>query len=183
MADVLFGDVSPSGKLPLTFPKSIEQLPPYEDYAMAGRTYRYATEEPLFPFGFGLSYSQISYDSIQISASKIAKGESLLVQVQMSNIGTSDAEEVVQLYLSDLDASVQVPLHSLKGFQRVALKAGENQTVNFNVTPEMMQLIDSDGQAVLEAGEFKVLVGGSSPGKRSEELGAPTPVSAIFTVI
>ncbi|PIE34703.1 glycosyl hydrolase [candidate division KSB3 bacterium] len=183
VADVLFGDVSPSGKLPLTFPKSIEQLLPYDDYSMAGRTYRYATEEPLFPFGFGLSYAKFSYDSIQSSSANIAKGESLTVTVKVSNTGNREAEEVVQLYLSDIEASVTVPFYSLKGFQRIALKPGGSQTVTFDVTPEMMQLIGNDGQAVIEPGEFKVIVGGSSPGARSEDLGAPTPVEAVFTVV
>ena len=183
VADVLFGDASPSGKLPLTFPKSIEQLPPYEDYAMQGRTYRYAAEEPLYPFGFGLSYTSFSYDTIQLSSSKVAKGESLTVKVTVSNAGDRDAEEVVQLYLSDLEASVEVPLYSLKGFQRVALKAGESQELTFMVTSEMMELINDEGRAVLEPGEFKIRVGGSSPGKRSRELGAPEPVEAVFTVV
>ena len=183
VADILFGDASPSGKLPLTFPKSIEQLPSYDDYAMQGRTYRYAVEEPLFPFGFGLSYTQFSYDSIQLSASEVAKGESLTVKVTVSNNGDRDAEEVVQLYLSDLEASAVAPLYSLKGFQRVALKAGESQSVSFDVTPAMMEMIDNGGNAVLEPGEFKISVGGSSPGKRSQELGAPAPVEAVFTVV
>ena len=183
VADVLFGDVSPSGKLPLTFPKSVEQLPPYEDYAMAGRTYRYATEEPLFPFGFGLSYSQFSYDSLQVSSSTMTKEESLTVSVKVCNTGRRDAEEVVQLYLSDLEASVAVPLYALKGFQRIALKAGENQTVTFSVTPDMMKLVNDSGEHILEPGKFKVTVGGSSPGKRSETLGAPVPVEAVFEVV
>ncbi len=182
VADVLFGDVSPSGKLPLTFPKSVAQLPPYDDYAMAGRTYRYATEEPLFPFGFGLSYTQFSYDSISLSSLNITQGESIEIEVSVTNTGGRDAEEVVQLYLSDLEASVTVPFFALKGFRRIAVNAGERKTVTFTVTPEMMELVNHDGQRILEPGEFKITVGGASPGKRGLELGAPIPVEAVFTV-
>ena len=183
VSDILFGDASPSGKLPLTFPKSIDQLPPYEDYTMRGRTYRYMREEPLFPFGFGLSYTQFSYDSIQLSSSTINKGGSLEVEVSVTNTGNRKAEEVVQLYLSDLEASVDVPLYALKGFCRINLEAKERTSVKFTVTLEMMELVDQDGKSVLEPGEFKITIGGSSPGKRSEDLGAPTPVEAVFTVL
>ncbi len=106
VADVLFGDVTPSGKLPLTFPKSIDQLPPYEDYAMQNRIYRYMTDEPLFPFGLGLSYTQLAYENLRLSASAIEPGECLHVEVIVANAGECDAEEVVQLYVTDCEASL-----------------------------------------------------------------------------
>jgi beta-glucosidase len=183
VADILFGDVSPSGRLPISFPKSVEQLPPYEDYTMKGRTYRYATEEPLFPFGFGLSYTRFSYHSLQLSSDTIKPGESLNVKVCVTNEGERDAEEVVQLYLSDLEASVDVPLSALKGVRRVYIQAKATETIRFTITPEMIELVDNEGQGCIEPGEFKVMVGGSSPGVISTKRGAPTPVSAVFTVM
>jgi len=182
IADILFGDVAPGGKLPLTFPKGVEQLPPYKEYAMQGRTYRYATEEPLFPFGFGLSYTRFSYHSLQLSSETLQMGQSLDVEVSVTNEGECEAEEVVQLYLSDLEASVQVPLYALKGFQRVCIPAQTTSTLRFTITPDMLELIDDEGQGRIEPGEFKVTIGGSSPGDVSLKCGAPTPVSAVFTV-
>ncbi|MCP4397890.1 MAG: glycoside hydrolase family 3 protein [bacterium] len=183
VADVLFGDVSPSGKLPLTFPKSVEQLPPYDDYAMKGRTYRYAAGEPLFPFGFGLSYTSFSYEKLELSSAKISEGERLTAGVTLKNIGERDAEEIVQLYLTDLDASVDVPQYALKAFRRVCLRAGESANISFEISPEMLALVDNEGNHLLEPGEFRVTIGGSSPGERSRQLGAPAPVSAIFAAI
>jgi beta-glucosidase len=182
VANILFGDVSPSGRLPITFPKSLDQLPPYEDYTMQERTYRYSSTEPLFPFGFGLSYTTFAYHSLRLSATAINAGESLQVEVGVTNTGNRDAEEVVQLYLIDLNASVDVPLYALKGFQRISLRAQETKQVVFTITPEMMELVNHKGQRVLESGEFQVTIGGSSPGARSEKLGAPKPVSVLFTV-
>ncbi len=183
VADILFGTISPSGRLPITFPKSVDQLPPYEDYSMKGRTYRYSTEEPLFPFGFGLSYTQFSYDTVRLSSSVIKTGESVEVEVAITNTGDIDAEEVVQLYLTDLQASVDVPYYSLKGFTRVLITSKETKTVTFTITPDMMELIDHDGNSILEPGEFKVIIGGSSPSKISEKLGTAKSVSGMFTVI
>ncbi len=120
LADVLFGHVAPSGKLPLTFPRSIDQLPPFEEYDMAGRTYRYMAEDPQFPFGFGLSYTSFAYEGIQAPA-KIKAGEPLPVQVTVRNSGSVDADEVVQLYLSAAAPAAGDPLYTLVGFSRVQL--------------------------------------------------------------
>jgi beta-glucosidase len=182
VADVLFGDVSPAGKLPLTFPKSLDQLPPFDDYNMIGRTYRYMTEEPLYPFGFGLSYSCFEYADLTLDKSEIAAGDDLDVSVTVRNRGDRTAPEVAQFYLSDLEASTLVPLHHLVGFERVTLEPGESRTLKFTLTPEMMSFFDDDGKLTLEPGEFRLEVGGCSPGKRGRELGAPIPVTAIFTV-
>jgi len=182
VADVLFGDAVPGGRLPLTFPVSIDDLPPYEDYAMAPRTYRYAPTAPLFPFGFGLGYTTFGYANLRLSASEIAAGTTLTVTVDVTNTGDRAAEEVVQLYVTDLEASARVPLFALKGFQRVPIQAGATQTVTFTVTPAMLEFVDEQGQAVLEPGEFKITVGGSAPVPVSVKLGAATPVSAVFTV-
>lgn len=182
VADVLFGDTSPSGKLPLTFPKSLDQLPAFDDYGMNRRTYRYSTEEPLYPFGFGLSYSRFEYSDLQIDRQSIRAGEVLPVKVTVRNQGDRRAAEVVQFYLSDLKASTIVPLHHLIGFEKVMLEAGESRDIRFSVTPDMMSFYDDDGKRTLEPGEFKLEIGGCSPGKRGQELGAPSPVIAIFEV-
>jgi beta-glucosidase len=182
VASVLFGDVSPSGKLPLTFPKSLEQLPPFDDYSMDKRTYRYTTEEPLYPFGFGLSYSTFEYRDLILDKPEIAAEDSLDVTVTVRNTGDRTAPEVAQFYLSDLKASTVVPLHHLIGFERVNLESGQSRTLKFTLTPEMMSFFDDDGKLTLEPGEFRLEVGGCSPGKRGQELGSPKPVTAIFSV-
>jgi beta-glucosidase len=182
IADVLFGDAVPSGKLPLTFPKSLDQLPPFEDYSMTGRTYRYTTEEPLYPFGFGLSYTHFAYSDLALDTSTIRAGESLSLHLSLTNTGSMEAEEVAQIYLSDLEASTIVPLHSLIGFQRIRLKSGEHTDITFTITPEMIKMVNDAGERTLEPGEFRVTVGGCSPSERGVELGASAPVSMIFTV-
>jgi beta-glucosidase len=183
VAEVLFGDVVPSGKLPLTFPKSIEQLPPYEDYGMAGRTYRYMADEPLYPFGFGLSYTTFAYSDLAPERESVAAGDPLRVRCTLANTGAVEAEEVAQWYLSDLEASVPVPRHKLIGFQRVRLAPGERRTLECTITPELLALVDEDGKPRLEPGQFRISVGGCSQGARGAPLGAPEPAEAIFTVV
>ena len=182
VADVLFGDVVPSGRLPVTFVKSVEDLPPYEDYALTNRTYRYLKQEPLFPFGFGLSYSRFAYGNLTLSDSRIKRGEDIEASVMVTNTGSYKCEEVVQLYLSDLQASVEVPLQALKGFQKVEIEPGDSREITFTITPEMMEMVDNDGQRSIESGQFKVQVGGSSPSDRNAALGAAPLVEAVFTV-
>ena len=182
VADVLFGDVSPAGKLPLTFPKSLDQLPPFDDYSMQGRTYRYMTAEPLFPFGFGLSYSQFEYSDLQLDKKNLAIGDSLHISLTLTNCGGLESAEVAQFYLSDLRASTIVPFHHLIGFKRVMLKSGESKTLEFTITPEMMSFYDDEGKLTIEPGQFCLEVGGCSPGKRGRDLGASKPVTAEFDV-
>jgi beta-glucosidase len=182
VADVLFGDAVPSGRLPLTFPKSMDQLPPYEDYSMKGRTYRYMTKEPLYPFGFGLSTTTFGYGPLELSKKTIGPDGELSASVRVTNAGERAGEEVVQLYVSALDASVEVPLTSLKAFQRVSIGPGQSETVRFAITPDMLAIIDNDGEAAVEPGRFRLTAGGASPGSRSVELGAPKPAEAVVTV-
>ena len=182
VADVLFGDVSPSGRLPLTFPKSLDQLPAFDDYSMNGRTYRYMTEEPLYPFGFGLSYSCFEYSDLQLDKMHLAHGDSLPISLTIRNTGARDSAEVAQFYLSDLQASTIVSIHHLVGFERVMLKAGESKTLKFTLTPEMMSFYNDDGKLTFEPGEFRLEVGGCSPSQRGQDLGAPKPVTAVFEV-
>ncbi len=182
VADVLFGNESPSGKLPLTFPRSLADLPPFEAYAMAGRTYRYATAEPLYPFGFGLSYSCFTYSDLRLDRTLVAAGELVTATFTVTNTGAVEAEEVAQLYLSDLEAGVAVPLQSLVGFQRVRLAPGARADVRMTITPAMMEVIDDDGARRIEPGRFRLTAGGCSPGARGLALGAPQPVCAEFVV-
>jgi beta-glucosidase len=182
VADVIFGDVNPSGRLPITFPKSTDQLPPYDDYSMVGRTYRYLMQEPLYPFGFGLSYTRFQYSDLKLSSMRIQKGDTLRATVTVKNVGHYPGEEVIQLYLTDLEASVPTPIYALKGFERVRLEPVQSRTVTFTITPEMMSIIDENGDSILEPGQFRVTIGGCSPGKRGVELGASESVQAVFTV-
>lgn len=182
IADVIFGDAVPSGRLPLTFPKSVEDLPPYEDYEMQGRTYRYSDKEPFLPFGFGLSYTTFEYSDVQLDASRVKKGETVNATVTVTNTGNVAAEEVVELYIKDVQASVPLPIYALKGFQRVSLWPGESKTVSFEITPELMQIVNNDGERIIENGEYKIFIGGSIPSQRSLDLGAPQWVESTFVV-
>lgn len=182
VADAIFGDVNPSGRLSITFPKSASQLPAFDDYSMVGRTYRYMTQEPLYPFGFGLSYTSFAYNDIKVDKSKIKKGESVTVTAKVMNTGKTDGEEVVQLYVTDVKTSTRAPLYSLDGIKRLKLKSGESQTVSFQVTPHMMELVDENGDRVLESGDFKITIAGSSPSPVAQTLGAATPASIVFTM-
>ena len=171
VADVIFGKVSPSGRLPITFPRSLDDLPPYKDYSMDGRTYKYMEAEPMYPFGYGLSYADFEYSDVKLSEEKIRKGNSLKAQVTVTNTGKTTAEEVVQLYVSDLQTSIRAPKYQLYGIKRIELAPGTSQEVEFEITPHMMELVNVNGERVLEKGDFRVHIGGSSPGVRSKELG------------
>jgi beta-glucosidase len=181
VADVIFGKTSPSGRLPITFPKSLEQLPAYEDYSMKGRTYRYMTEEPMYPFGYGLSYAKFNYSGLKSSAATIKKNQSIEVEAIVTNTGQVLGEDVVQLYLSNIEAA-GAPLFSLKGVKRVSLKPGESASVKFTITPEMLTTINEKGEKLLKPGKFKVYVGGAVPGGRSESLGLSKAQEIIVAI-
>lgn len=183
VGDLLFGEAVPSGKLPVTFPQSLDQVPPFEDYNMAGRTYRYMEGEPLYPFGFGLSYTRFRYQKLKLSKRRVKAGDFVTVAVELKNAGDCTAEEVVQLYLTAHDAPAPTPRCSLKAFKRVRLAAGRSKEISFTITPAMMHLINADGESVLAPGKFTVLIGGCSPGARGQALGAPRPVSGIFEIV
>ena len=182
VADIIFGKVSPSGRLPITFPKSFDQLPPYEDYSMKGRTYRYMTAEPMYPFGYGLSYTRFSYSNLRLSKNVIKKNESAMASVTVTNTGKSAADEVIQLYISYEGRNVEAPLYALKSFKRITLAPGSAETVQFNISPSMLQLVNQEGQNIHPAGKYKISISGSLPGKRSEELGAAKAVEGEITV-
>ncbi|MDD3078369.1 MAG: glycoside hydrolase family 3 C-terminal domain-containing protein [Paludibacter sp.] len=182
IADVIFGDVNPSGRLPVTFPKSADQLPAFQDYSMQDRTYRYMTAEPLYPFGFGLSYTNFSYSNIILSSNIIKKGEVVTATVNITNTGKIAGDEVVQLYISDITAPYPKPLYSLKNFKRIHLIPGETKKISFDITPEMEQQINDKGEKLLKHGQFKIYIGGTSPVPVSATLGATLPVSGILNI-
>jgi beta-glucosidase len=163
VADVLFGDYNPAGRLPVTYYKSVDQLPAFENYDMAGRTYRYFTGEPLFPFGYGLSYTTFGYSDLKVPV-QVKAGESVTVSVKVTNTGKVAGEEVVQLYLTDIKASTPRPVRQLEGFNRIKLKAGESKVITFELKPEQLSMIDKQNMKVIEPGEFTVSVGGKQPG-------------------
>ena len=181
-ADLIFGKVSPSGKLPITFPKSLDQLPPYEDYNMVGRTYRYMKAEPMYPFGYGLSYGKFEYLNLKLSSLNVKKNQSVTADITITNSGKMEAEEVAQLYITNLNTKINVPIFSLKDFKRVKLAPNESKVIHFMITPEMMSYIDDYGKSILSAGDIKVTIGGSSPVKRSIDLGISKPQEMIFTI-
>jgi len=163
VADVLFGDYNPAGRLPVTYYKSVSQLPPFEEYDMAGRTYKYFEKEPLYPFGFGLSYTTFNYSDLKIP--KRAKvGNDVTVKVKVTNVGKTDGDEVVQLYLKDEEASTPRPKLQLEGFDRIHLKAGESKIVEFNLKARQFSMIGKDDKRVIEPGWFTISVGGGQPG-------------------
>ncbi|GJM62613.1 glycoside hydrolase family 3 C-terminal domain-containing protein [Persicobacter diffluens] len=182
VADVLFGDVAPSGKLPITFPKNIEQLPPYEDYSMAGRTYKFMKEEPAYPFGFGLSYTSFQYEEIKISRDKLKSKQSVSLEVKVKNTGTMAAEDVAQLYLVPQEREENTAMYVLKNFQRIHLKAGEATTVKFEMPAEDFRMINEEGESVWQKGKYKLMVANALPSELSQKLGAATPVEAIITL-
>lgn len=163
VADILFGDYNPAGRLPVTYYKSIDQLPAFENYDMEGRTYRYFRQTPLYPFGFGLSYTQFAYSELNLPK-EVNMGENITVSVKVTNTGDRDGDEVVQLYLTDEKASTPRPIRSLEGFKRISLKKGESQVVTFTLEPRQLSLINAKDKQVVEPGYFTVTVGGKQPG-------------------
>jgi beta-glucosidase len=181
-ADILFGKAAPSGKLPLTFPRSVDQLPPFESYEMIGRTYRYFNGEPLFPFGFGLNYTRFEYHNLQVNKTRLQAGEMFAVQVSVQNVGQRAGDEVVQVYLSAPGAGKTAPLHSLVGFKRVSLEAGETGLVRFELGRDALETVGETGHYRIVPGQYCLTVGGCSPSDRGLALGAPQPLSASFEV-
>jgi beta-glucosidase len=159
----------------MTFPKGVEQLPAFEDYNMAGRTYRYMTEEPLYPFGFGLSFTQFEYRDLKVSETK----NGMKVVVTLANTGQRDGEEVVQVYVRQPARETQTPLQTLVAFQRVHLRAGGKRTVSFTLPRSAFEYVNDAGESVFAPGAFTIEVGGCSPGACGIALGAPAGVSAL----
>jgi beta-glucosidase len=138
---------------------------------------------PQFPFGFGLSYTDFTYSNLTLESNKVKSGEPVKLSFQLTNEGQYDADEVVQFYITDVEASVNVPKQSLIGFKRVGLAAGESKRIEFTVTPDMMKIVNKDGGKILEPGEFKIYVGGASYSEVNDELGAAEGLTDYFEVL
>jgi beta-glucosidase len=175
IADVLFGDVNPSGKLSATFPQNVGQVPIYYNHKNTGRplpegqwfqkfrsNYLDVSNDPLYPFGFGLSYTDFKYGDIKLSGNSLKGNQTLKASISLTNSGKYDGKEVVQLYIRDLVGTVTRPVKELKGFQKVLLKAGETKTISFEITPEDLKFYNSDLDFVWEPGEFEIMIGGNS---------------------
>jgi len=163
VADVLFGDANPAGKLAVSFPRTVGQLPIYYNHKpTARRGYLYTSKEPLFPFGFGLSYTKFEYSNPKISPAEISPADRAEVSVTVKNTGNRAGDEIVQLYIRDMVSSVTRPVMELKDFKRVPLAPGESKTVIFTITPDKLSFWDLDMRRVVEPGAFEIMVGPSS---------------------
>lgn len=167
LARMIFGEFSPAGRLPVTFYRSADDLPDFCDYSMENRTYRYFDKPILYGFGYGLSYSSFQYSNLRLSKDRVTPGESVTVNIDVTNIGKTEADEVVQLYLKDEETSTRAPKYQLKGFRRIHLKSNDTHTVEFVLTPDMMALVLEDGQSVIEPGRFHIYVDGKQPSDQS----------------
>lgn len=176
VAQALAGDFSPAGRLPVTFYTGVSQLPPFDDYSMANRTYRYFKGEPLFPFGFGLSYTSFEYQDATVSSPQVAADGTEKVSVSVTNTGSMASDEVVQLYLTHPGVA-GAPLRALEGFQRVHLDAGQSKTVSFTLRNRQLSTVDPEGTRRITPGKVEVWVGGGQPVSRpglTKPSGAPT---------
>lgn len=177
VADILFGKCSPSGKLPVTFYKTTEELPEFTDYAMKGRTYRYMKNESLYPFGYGLTYSSVELSDLSVA--HIAKDfDGVNVSLSITNTGNYDIEEVVQCYVKDLESQFAVDNYSLCGFKRVAIKKGESKTVSMKIDRKSFEAVNDEGERILDSKKFKLFAGISQPDSRSAELIGISPLEA-----
>lgn len=164
IAETLFGENNPSGRLPITFYASKAQLPPFDDYSMSNRTYRYFSGEPLYGFGYGLSYTRFGYSAAKLSTSMVQAGQPLHVQVEVKNEGDRDGAETVEAYLIPEHAT-GAPLRELVGFQKTQLRRGESKTVEMTLTPRELSLVSADGTRSVQQGVYKLYIGGGQPGQ------------------
>jgi len=179
IADVLFGDYNPGGRLPVTVYKSVDELPPFGEYKMAGRTYRYFSGEPLYPFGYGLSFTRFLYRHLEVESNRIQSNGNLRVSAEVKNSGGVGGDEVVQLYLTHLNSPVPVPIRSLAGFTRIHLNPSESKVMSFDLNPYQLSVIDNAGKRVVMPGRFRIEVGGKQPGFRGT--GDATSTEALST--
>ena len=162
VAETLSGRNNPAGRLPVTFYKDVSQLPPFEDYSMKGRTYRYFEGTPLYPFGYGLSYTTFTYSGLTVPTDAMAAGSPVVAQVTVTNSGRRAGDEVVQLYLSFPDVP-GAPLRALRAFQRVYLEAGASRKVRFELSPRDMSMVTKAGEPIIAEGQYAISVGGGQP--------------------
>lgn len=179
LADVLFGDLAPSGRLPVTVPRRTEDLPAFNDYSMRGRTYKFAAAEPLYPFGFGLGYARIAYESLTLSHRALKDGAALEVRATVRNTSGVAAQETVQCYLIP-PAGADAPRAILVEFAKLHLAAHATAEVRFTLGADALRQVDARGERVWRPGAYQILVGAASPGPRAQALGAPAPVTAAL---
>jgi beta-glucosidase len=183
ISDVLFGDVNPSGKLTTTWPQNVGQVPMYYNHKNTGRplpegkwfqkfrsNYLDVSNDPVYPFGYGLSYTNFTYGDLKLSSTSLKGNQTLTASVAVTNSGNSDGKEVVQLYIRDVVGSITRPVKELKGFQKIALKAGETKTVTFSITPNDLKFYNSDLKYDWEPGEFVIMAGGNSRDVKSAKV-------------
>ncbi|HET6217948.1 MAG TPA: glycoside hydrolase family 3 C-terminal domain-containing protein, partial [Acidobacteriaceae bacterium] len=162
IAETLAGDNDPSGRLPVTFYDSVDQLPPFVNYSMAGRTYRYFSRQPLYGFGYGLSYTTFAYSHLKLGQATLKPAESLTVEADVTNTGKRSGDEVAELYLRGSQTG-GAPLRSLRAFQRVKLQAGETTHVRFTLQPAQLSEVDHDGKTAMQPGDYTIFLGGAQP--------------------
>ena len=175
IADVIFGDVNPSGKLTTTFPQNVGQVPIFYAHKNTGRplkegkwfekfksNYLDVSNEPLYPFGYGLSYTSFNYSDVKVSSSSVKGNQKLTASITVTNTGNTTGKEVIQLYIRDVVGSITRPVKELKGFQKVELKAGESKTISFTITPEDLKFYNYDLKYDWEAGDFEIMIGSNS---------------------
>lgn len=181
VADILFGNVSPSGKLPITFYKDLEDLPEFTDYSMKNRTYRYMEQEALYPFGYGLTYGDTEVKEAKVLG-EVTKESDIRVEVFLKNEGDTDTDEVVQIYIKDLDSKLAVPNYNLCAFKRISLKAGEEKKVEMTAPNRAMSVVDEEGERHIDSKNFKLFAGFSQPDERSRRLTGKETVEIPVTL-
>jgi len=169
IADVIFGDYNPGGRLPVTFYKSVNDLPSFEQYKLTSQTYRYFKGEPLYPFGYGLSYTTFAYNDLKVNA-EYKTGDSVRVSATVTNTGKVAGDEVAQLYLSNLDKTHSRAIQSLKGFKRIHLKAGESAIIDFTLPPNDFSILNDKSEKQILPGKFEIFVGGGQPQYNNQSL-------------
>jgi beta-glucosidase len=175
VAEVLFGLVNPSGKMPLTVPMRTADLPPFEDYNMQDRTYRFSEIDPLYPFGFGLSYSKLTYGALDLSTKTLQYDEEVVVQTTITNSSKQAVCEVVQCYIKPPRSGLESPIATLVDFKKLHLPENGSVEVSFSLPSSVFYQIGADGSSKRVLGKYKIVVGSASPGTRAQKLGAPEP--------
>lgn len=183
LADVLFGATSPSGKMPVTVPHRTADLPAFEDYRMRGRTYRFAQTEPLYPFGFGLSYAKFSYGPLTASVPQLARGSEIVLQTMLANGSDRPADEVVECYIVPPRDWPEAPRATLVDFQKISVPARGKVAVTFRLAAAAFAQVNAAGERVHAPGRYGLVVGSASPGPRAQALGAPAPATAEITLV
>ncbi len=182
VADIIFGKESPAGRLPISFPKSESQLPDYNDYSMHDRTYRFATYDFQYPFGFGLSYTKFKYKMLSKPIVEMKANKTIKVEVAVSNVGDRKSDEVVQLYVKNTSSKHIVPICTLKAFERVSIEAGETKTLSFEITPNMLETVLENGSKIIEKGKYEIFIGGVSPVYKGSDLNLNDAATIVLNV-